>query len=129
MNIMESIELINYAIAAYPNGKPKDKDIEKTAIIWADTLRDYSAPDVFEGLKRHIAKSKFFPTPNDLIEKTQEALESKALVSNLPSGAVPLNIGGKTIIVYDIESIEMTPEEQAQVDYIVEFLEFGGGGD
>ena len=129
MTIMESIELINYAIAAYPNGKPKDKDIEKTAIVWADTLRDYSAPDVFEGLKRHIAKSKFFPTPNDLIEKTKEALETKALVSNLPTGAVPLNIGGKTIIAYDIESIVLTPEEQKRIKYIAEFIGFGGGDD
>ena len=129
MTIMESIELINYAIAAYPNGKPKDKDIEKTAIVWADTLRDYSAPDVFEGLKRHIAKSKFFPTPNDLIEKTKEALETKALVSNLPNGAVPLNIGGKTIIAYDIESIVLTPEEQKRIEYIAEFIGFGGGDD
>lgn len=127
MDINDTINLIEYAFAANLVNKPSTKDLKKVALVWTDTLKDYAMPDVFEGLKRHIATSKYFPTPNDLMESTKMVIETKALISNLPAGAVPINIGGKTQIVYDIESIVLTPEEQKHIDYIAEFIGFGGG--
>lgn len=69
MNREETLKLLSILLANYPNTAGKIKDAGKTADTWEMVLGQYETEAVYKAARLHMATSKFFPTPADILEK------------------------------------------------------------
>ena len=67
----EILTLLNEICGAYPNINIKDP--QTTARMWEMALGEYEAKYIFMAARIHIRKSKYFPSPNSLIELIPKA--------------------------------------------------------
>lgn len=65
MVMVEILTLLGEITSAYPHINIKDP--QATARMWEMTLGEYETKHVFMAARIHIRKSKYFPTPADLI--------------------------------------------------------------
>lgn len=66
MDRQEIITLLKDLMGAYPQANIRDA--EATFKIWMMTISEFDADDVFEASRLHIQRSKYFPTPHDIID-------------------------------------------------------------
>ena len=63
--------LLRDLIGAYPQANIKDA--EATMNVWMMSVSSYEYDDVLEAARLHIQRSRFFPTPYDIIELIPKA--------------------------------------------------------
>lgn len=73
MNREETIKLLGIITSAYPNIADKIKDPDLMASTWEMELGNYSAEAVYKAARLHIASSKYFPTPSNIIDNIVRA--------------------------------------------------------
>ena len=69
----ETLKLLSVLMANYPYAAKKIEDAAKMADTWEMVLGSYEAEAVYKAARLHMEKSKFFPTPADILEKVTRA--------------------------------------------------------
>lgn len=107
-------QVLKMAIECYPSMKGKI-DAKATLDMWEMTFAEYEAKDVFKGVRYHINKSKYFPTPADI----KEAIPKGAMLyDDVP--AVPQIDAPKTSYIEDVSFLDniidlnLEPDEQCK---------------
>ena len=67
MNRNEIAKLLNMMYAVYPNTK-EIKDPKATLDAWELAFGDEDAERIYKAARVHMKKSKFFPSPADIVE-------------------------------------------------------------
>ena len=90
MTRTEVIKLLEFLKGCYPNVKIDDAPGMVDA--WILAFGDKPAKEVYQGARLHMEKSKFFPTPADIIQNMRRA---KLLYEN-PRNLLPAQNPEKT---------------------------------
>lgn len=78
----ETIKLLKLVTANYPH--VKINDAAATATVWEMNLGEYPAESVYKAARFHMATSKYFPTPADILKNMSRA-ELVYNVQNVPA--------------------------------------------